>query len=92
MRFKCDTPKGGTARGVLGIVEGYYASSREFEEDHAVVAARRLDEFTTRICTTLTKAGVVAPVDHALKEHILKRVRVLSADGARSDSNGCQFC
>ena len=80
IRFKCDTPDGRSARGFLAVLEGDFKNVEELTDDHAVMASRRLDEKLTQFCTPLK-----GPVDHALKEHILKRVRVLAADGAKSE-------
>ena len=80
IRFKCDTPDGRSARGFLGVLEGDFKNVEDLTEDHAVMASRRLGEKLTQFCTPLK-----GPVDHALKEHILKRVRVLAADGASSE-------
>ena len=80
IRAKCDTPDGRSARFFFGVVEGDFKSVEELTEDHARMASRRLDEKLTEFCTPLQ-----GPVDHALKEHIQKRVRVLAADGAKSE-------
>ena len=88
VRFRCDTPapvadgKPAVAKGILGIVDCSHESTAEFEEDHAVVAVKQLDELITRFCSARGPGGQPLAPDLSLKDHILKRVRTLAADGA----------
>ena len=56
----------------------------DFEEDHALVAVRKLDALLNTFCTPLVKANQPVATDIELKDHILKCTRAFAADGASS--------
>ena len=94
IRFRCDAPqKPFVRRGVLGVMSLENSSTQDFEEDHALIAVRKLDAFLNRFCTPLSKSAVGdtlasnSAVDdsQALKEHIRKHTRVFAADGASKE-------
>ena len=91
VRFRCDTPmpvsdgKPAVAKGVLGIVDCTHASAADHEEDHAIKAVRKLDGLITTFCSPLGPGGQPLAPDLSLKEHILKNVRALAADGASEE-------
>ena len=93
IRFRCDAPKKPfVRRGVLGVMSLANSSTQDFEEDHALIAVRKLDAFLNRFCTPLksavgdTQASNSAVDDsQALKEHIRKHIRVFAADGASKE-------
>ena len=74
--------KPAVAKGVLGVVDCMHTSAADHEEDHAVKAVRKLDELITTFCSPLGPGGQLLAPDLSLKEHILKTVRALAADGA----------
>ena len=52
IRFRCDAPKKPfVRRGVLGVMSLANSSIQDFEEDHALIAVRKLDAFLNRFCT-----------------------------------------
>ena len=69
-------------KGILGVLGLQKSSVSDFEEDHALVAARKLDHFLNRVCKPLSKKGRPLAIDYELKEHIRKHVRAFAADGA----------
>ena len=91
VRFRCDTPKPvadgspAVAKGILGIVDCSHASAADFEEDHAIKAVRDIDGLITTFCSPLGPGGKLLAPDLSLKEHILKHVRALAADGASEE-------
>lgn len=60
------------------------ADAAEVEEDCAKSSARKLDQFLTTFVTPLSRQSSTPP-DLVLKERMMKSVRCLSADGARSE-------
>ena len=92
VRFRCDTPmpvvdgEPAVAKGVLGIVDCSHASAADFEEDHAIKAMRKVDGLITTFFAHLwARGGQPLAPDLCLKEHILKNVRALAADGASEE-------
>ena len=52
VRYRCDAPtKPFVHRGVLGVLSLEKSSLGDFEEDHAVIAVRKMDLFLTKFCT-----------------------------------------
>ena len=50
IRFRCDAPeKPFVRRGVLGVMTLANSSTEDFEEDHALIAVRKLDAFLNRL-------------------------------------------
>ena len=85
VRYRCDAPRKPYVRhGVLGVLCLDNSVIDEFEEDHALVALRKLDGFIERVCTPGPGCRPLA-TDFALKEHILKNTRVFAADGASKE-------
>ena len=82
VRFRCDQPQAPWFKdGVIGILdENAFQSTEEFGDDHADRGALKLDELLARFCTPL-KGGL----DQGLKDHILKIVHVISADGCPAE-------
>jgi hypothetical protein len=82
VRFRCDTPvpvakgKPAVAKGVLGIVDCSHESTEDFEEDHAIESVRKLDGLITNFCSARGPSGQLLAPDLALKDHILKSVRI----------------
>ena len=57
----------------------------EGEEDHALRAMTRLDEFISKFCTPLRKRSLGTECDQELKDHLLKIVVTISADGGAAE-------
>ena len=80
-------------RGVLGVMTLANSSTEDFEEDHDLIAVRKLDALLNRFCTPLKSAvgdsqasnSAVDEEPQALKEHIRKHIRVFAADGATKE-------
>ena len=52
VRYRCDAPtKPFVHRGVLGVLSLEKSALGDFEEDHAVIAVRKMDLFLTKFCT-----------------------------------------
>ena len=86
VRFRCDAPiKPYLHRGILGVLGLEKSAVGDFEEDHALVAVRKLDNFLNRFCTPLGKKGEHVTTDFALKDRIRKRTRVFAVDGASKE-------
>ena len=77
--------KPAVAKGVLGIIDCSHASAADFEEDHAIKAVKKLDGLITTFCSPLGPGGQPLAPDLCLKDHILKNVRALAADGASKE-------
>lgn len=82
VRFRADQPVAPwSTDGVIGVVdENLFITEDEFGTDHAERAALKIDELLARFCTPLA-----AELDQDLKDHILKIVRVISADGCAAE-------
>ena len=83
VRFRCDSPRHPWFKdGVIGLLdENAFKNLEEFGADHADRAALKFDELLSRFCTPLA-----AGLDHQdLKDHILKIVHVISADGCAAE-------
>ena len=86
VRFRCDAPiKPYVHRGILGVLGLEKSAVGDFEEDHALVAVRKLDNFLNTFCTPLGKKGQHVTTDVTLKEHIRKRTRIFAVDGASKE-------
>ena len=86
VRFRCDLKqKPWRRRGILGVYDCTPKTMGEGEEDHALRAMNGLDAFITRFCTPLRKACLEPVCDQDLKDHLLKIVVVLSADGGPAE-------
>ena len=59
-----------------------HASIAEFEEDHAIVAVKKLDGLITKCCSARGPRGQPLAPDLSLKGHTLESVRTMAADGA----------
>jgi hypothetical protein len=82
VRFRCDQPQDPWFKdGVIGLLdENAFQNLAEFTADHADRAALKFDELLARFCTPLA-----AELDQDLKDHILKIVHVISADGCAAE-------
>ena len=80
--FRCDLPQPPWYQdGVIGLLdENAFKNLAEFTTDHADRAALKFDELLARFCTPLA-----AELDQDLKDHILKIVLVISADGCAAE-------
>ena len=86
IRFRCDAPmEPFVHRGVLGVMDLAKSAVGDFEEDHALIGVRKLDEFLNKFCTPLSKNGLPLETDISLKEHIRQRVRTFAADGGSKE-------
>ena len=86
LRFRSDAPSEPFVhRGILGVMSLDKSAVGDFEEDHALIAVRKMDGFLNRICTPLGPGGRKLATDIALKEHIRKCIRVFAADGASKE-------
>ena len=84
VRFVCDAPeKPFFRKGILGVMGLEKSAVGDFEEDHAVIAVRKLDSFLNRLCTPLGRQSRPLAADIALKEHVRKCTRTFAADGAQ---------
>ena len=84
VRFRCDAPREPyyVHRGILGVMTLEKSAVGDFEEDHALIAVRKLDGLLNQFCTPLAKAGQPLATDLVLKEHITRCTRAFAADGA----------
>ena len=76
--------------GVLGLLDCSKKHASDFEDDHAVTAVKQLDSFLTKFCTPLRRIPRRRRLqrldcDEFLKAHVLKTVKVISADGASKE-------
>ena len=71
--------------GTLGIFKSAPKTTQEGEGDHAEKALKRLDEFLNKFCTPLRKKSLGTECDEGLKQHLLKIVTTISADGGSSE-------
>ena len=56
VRFRCDAPeKPFFRKGILGVMGLEKSAVGDFEEDHTVIAVRKLDSFLNRLCTPLSR-------------------------------------
>ena len=86
VHFRCDYHKPPWYyQGSLGIFDVGAKTMEESGEDHALKALTRLDEFITKFCTPLRKASLGMQCDQELKDHLLKIVSTVSADGGPSE-------
>lgn len=86
VRFRCDAPaKPYYCKGIFGVLDVDRDAIDDFTEDNALASVRKLEAFLLKFCTPLGKRGQPLAPDRDLYEHILKHVRVLSADGAASE-------
>ena len=86
VRFRCDAPeKPFFRKGILGVMGLEKSAVGDFEEDHAVIAVRKLDSFLNRLCTPLGRQSRPLAADIALKEHVRKCTRTFAADGASKE-------
>ena len=86
----CVGASGFSQAGVLGVIDVAKEVVTDFEDDNAVVALKRFEEFLTVFCTSLgrrpgSKEPQLLACDEDLKKHIIKSVLVVAADG---DSGG----
>ena len=69
----------------------------DFEEDHAVIAVRKMDSFLTKCCTPLASkrrplaTEFLQTYTQTLKEHILKRTRTFAVDGAVKQRRALEY-
>ena len=83
LRYRSDAPaKPYVRHGILGVLWLDNSALNEFDDDHALVALRKLDGFMTRVCTPLGPGGRPLATDARLKEHIFTATRIVAADGA----------
>ena len=55
IRFRCDAPtKPFVHRGILGVLTLEKSAVGDFEEDHALIAVRQMDNFLNKFCTPLS--------------------------------------
>jgi len=86
IHFRCDYDKPPWYyQGTLGVFKVGAKTMEEGEEDHAVKAMTRLDEFITKFCTPLRKSSLGTECDQDLKDHLMKIVVTISADGGPSE-------
>lgn len=86
IHFRCDYHEAPWFyQGTMGIFKSTPKTSEEGAGDHAQRVLMRLDEFLTKFCTPLRKKSLGAQCDNELKEHILKIVTTLSADGGSAE-------
>ena len=86
IRFRCDAPtEPFVHRGILGVMSLAKSAVGDFEEDHALIGVRKLDEFLNKFCTPLSKEGRPLDTDITLKEHIRQHVRTFAVDGASKE-------
>ena len=90
VRYRCDAPQEPFVRsGILGVLNLDNSALGDFEEDHALIALRKLDSFIERVGTPFGRAGRPLATDLGLKEHILKVARVFVADRASTERRAC---
>ena len=55
VRFRCDAPsKPFVRRGILGVMALEKSAVGDFEEDHALIAVRKMDVLLNKFCTPLS--------------------------------------
>lgn len=86
VHFRCDYHKAPWHyQGTLGIFKMGAQTVEEGEGDHAKKAVKRLDEFITKFSTPLRKASLGTTCDNEFREHFLKIVTTISADGGAAE-------
>ena len=71
IRYRCDAPgKPYVHRGILGVMDCGKSAPGDFEEDHALMAVRKLDFFWHAFCSPIGRAGRPLATDLLLEEHI----------------------
>ena len=86
VHFRCDYHKAPWYyQGTLGVFKMGSKTMEEGEQDHALRAMRRLDEFLSGFCTPLRKASLGTQCDEDMKKHLLKIVVTISADGGSAE-------
>ena len=86
IHFRCDYDKPPWYyQGTLGVFQVGAKTMEEGEEDHALKAMTRLDEFISKFCTPLRKRELGTICDQDLKDHLMKIVVTISADGGPSE-------
>ena len=69
----------------------------DFEEDHAVIAVRKMDLLLKRFCTPIASkrrplaTEFLHTFTQTLKEHILKRTRSFAVDGAVKERRALEY-
>ena len=95
IRYRCDAPeKPYVRRGVLLVLSLAKSAVGDFEEDHALVAVRKLDSALNKFCTPLpTRHAVdgIAETILELKEHIRKTVKIFAVDGASKERRALEL-
>ena len=86
LHFRCDYHEPPWYyQGTLGVYTAGPQTLEEGVEDHAVKSLKRLDEFFTKFCTPLRNSTLGTECDQGLKDHLLKIVVTISADGGPSE-------
>ena len=86
LHFRCDYHKPPWYyQGTLGVIKMGAKTMEEGEEDHALRTMTRMDEFISRFCTPLRKKSLGSQCDQELKDHLLKIVVNISADGGAAE-------
>ena len=86
IHFRCDYDEPPWYyQGTLGVFQVGAKTMEEGEEDHALKAMTRLDEFISKFCTPLRKSSLGTECDQDLKDHLMKIVVTISADGGPSE-------
>ena len=86
IRYRCDAPNEPfVRRGILCVMGLGKSAVGDFEEDHALVAVRKLERALNTFSVPNKKRGEQEQVLFALKEHIRKTVKVFAVDGASKE-------
>jgi hypothetical protein len=86
VHFRCDYHKPPWYyQGTLGVFKVGAKTMAEGGQDHALQSMTRMDEFISKFCTPLRKSSLGTECDQELKDHLLKIVVNISADGGAAE-------
>ena len=92
IRYRCDAPNEPfVRRGILCVMGLKNSAVGDFEEDHALVAVRKLECALNKLCTPIRKRGDQEQVLFELKEHVRKTVKVCVVDGASKERRALEL-
>ena len=92
IRYRCDAPQEPFVhRGVLCVVSLAKSAVGDFEEDHALMAVRKLDGVLNQFCTPIQTRRQPSETRIELKEHIRKAVKVFAVDGASKERRALEL-
>ena len=92
IRYRCDAPEAPfVRRGILCVLGLAKSAVGDFEEDHALVAVRKLDQALNAFWTPLPPRGQHLQVLFELKERMRNNVKAIASDGASKERRALQL-